>query len=260
VKKVGLISIGVVAGSLGTTLIHWAIGQRTELNGNSHGGDPSIPHAEAPVVAETSAGATANTNVQNDALPAALKSPPSARPPLSVEEVLARTKAEHRNRDTQMLLSAGFTTDRIEWFLNRREELLAKQALDAEERRLKGLSDPYSGRYVASRDLDLRDDIGDAEYTTYVAALGRPTTVEVTSVVPGSNAETAGLRDGDEIVTYGGKRVYNYYDLQKTASESKARGNTVIEVRRNGQTIQLSMPAGEVGLPKPRFEDVVRGK
>jgi C-terminal processing protease CtpA/Prc len=170
---------------------------------------------------------------------------------------LAEARANERRRESQQLLAAGFTPERIEWILRRKDELREQRARDSAERVRQGLADPFVGRFLLDGDLQLRDEIGDEEYTRIREATGRPTAVAVKTVQPGSNAEAAGLRTGDEIVSYAGKRVFNFYDLAKVAAENTS-GSVPVEIRRNGQKMQVTMSSGEVGISRDSFKDALK--
>jgi C-terminal processing protease CtpA/Prc len=177
-----------------------------------------------------------------------------------VEKFAARNAdaiSRAKQRETDQLLAAGFSLERIAWIRDRTAELLAEQTRAAAERKEKGLrnDDPYSLRYLIDSDLDLRKAMSDEEYARYRSATGRTTAVPVTGVAPGSNGESAGLQTGDEIVAYDGKRVFNYYDLEKAASEAGSV-EVLVDVLRDGKKLQLAMPAGSVGISQQSWAEM----
>lgn len=154
----------------------------------------------------------------------------------------------------QKLLSAGFTPDRADWLIQRTQELKAASYLIAKE---------YAGRplaeqrpiiqYLVDPDLPLREQVGDADYATYREASLRPIGAPVTGVIPDSPAARVGLKQGDEIIKYGDKHVYSYFDLVDMASKNKSGAPTFLEVRRDGQTFQVLLSAGELGIQEESF-------
>ena len=73
-----------------------------------------------------------------------------------------------------------------------------------------------------------------------VFALGVPVTQHVASVVPGSPAETAGLRPGDEIVAIDGKEVTPVLTDRVTSRIRATRGRPVaLTVERAGERLEL---------------------
>lgn len=178
--------------------------------------------------------------------------------PLTVEESVRRALALADERATGKLLSAGFTIDRINWIRHRTEELQVAQARASYERQRQGLPpDPFAIAYILDPDIDLREEIGIEEYEQYREALGRPAGIVIAGVLPTSSAETAGLRAGDEIVSYDGQRTFNSAELNALASGVGPGEYAVIGIRRDGQTMQLTVPRGPLSIqsamPLPYF-------
>ena len=53
---------------------------------------------------------------------------------------------------------------------------------------------------------------------------------------------------GDEIVAYGGKRVFDVGELNALTLEGTPGESVVLAVRRDGQNVQLVMPRGPIGI------------
>jgi S1-C subfamily serine protease len=94
----------------------------------------------------------------------------------------------------------------------------------------------------------LRTELGEADYERYRTAMGQPTSVGVADVLASSPAERAGLMPGDEIVAYGGKRVFDVGELNALTLEGTPGESVVLDVRRDGQNVQLVMPRGPIGI------------
>jgi S1-C subfamily serine protease len=94
----------------------------------------------------------------------------------------------------------------------------------------------------------MRTELGDADYERYLAATGRPTSVGVRDILASSPAETAGLMPGDEIIAYDGRRVFDMRELNALTLEGTAGESVVVDVRREGRTVQLVMPRGPIGI------------
>jgi membrane-associated protease RseP (regulator of RpoE activity) len=135
----------------------------------------------------------------------------------------------------QSLIAAGFTADRAEWITRRTEEL-RMEALQAQYDAQRG------GRPVQPAEL------GDADYERYLQAAGRPTAIPVRDVLASSPAERSGLQPGDEIVAYGGKRVFDMSELNALTLEGVPGESVIVDVRRAGQSVQLVMPRGPLGV------------
>lgn len=170
---------------------------------------------------------------------------------------LERAMSIRRQRETENLMAAGFAPDRIEWIRKRSDELQAQRNKDQLERRRKGLplDAEQEAAYYYDRDIGLRSEIGDEEYTRYRLALGRSAGVAVAALTQASPAGPAGLLPGDDIVNYGGTRVFNLAELNALASRRNPGDSVLVDVRRNGQTFQLVVPGGplriETKMPFP---------
>lgn len=156
----------------------------------------------------------------------------------------AAMRERARERQLQRFVDAGIPRERAEWIERRTEELevQAMQArYDAQRtgQPVQGLLDPERA---------LRKELGDAEYERYLTATGRPTQVQVSNVLASSAAERAGLQAGDQIVSYAGTRVFDMRELNALTSEGAAGESVSVEVRRNGQTVQVQVPRGPLGL------------
>jgi S1-C subfamily serine protease len=67
-------------------------------------------------------------------------------------------------------------------------------------------------------------------------------------VLPGSPGEKAGLRAGDEVVSYAGQRVFNVGELNSLTFEGTPGESVVVDVVRDGQQLQLVVPRGPIGI------------
>jgi len=142
------------------------------------------------------------------------------------------------------LVDAGFAPDRAAWIEKRTSELTMQQIQAQYQRRRGETVDPA----LLGGDQTLRTELGDPEYERYLAALGRPTKVGVFNVIPSSPAEQAGLRAGDEIMSYAGTRVFDMRELNDLTVEGTPGQSVVLEVQRDGQNVQLMLPRGPIGI------------
>jgi len=143
------------------------------------------------------------------------------------------------------LVAAGFSPDRAAWIEKRNSELVM-QTIQAQYAQRRGENvDPAQLR---GGEQTLRAELGDGDYERYLAAEGRPTRVGVFNVLASSPAEQAGLRSGDEILSYGGKRVFDIRELNDLTVEGTPGQPVVLEVQRDTQTLQLVIPRGPIGI------------
>ena len=157
-----------------------------------------------------------------------------------------------RNRDLgSALTSAGFSDADAERIETRIEQL----RLEAMQSRYDALRSGEPEAEIQARlqelqrtDVMLRAELGDADYERYLAATGRSTSVGVGAVIPSSAAETAGIRPGDEIRTYGGERVFDTRDLNRLLLEGEPGEPVLVDIVRDGQPMQVVIPRGPLGI------------
>ena len=156
-----------------------------------------------------------------------------------------------RDRDRSVadqLTAAGFSAGDAQLIETRIEELRV-EAMQAryEAMRSGEPADTLRGQ-LADSTTALRSELGDDQYERFLEATGRPTSVNVSGVLARSAAETAGLQDGDQIVAYGGDRVFDIRDLNRVLLEGDPGEPVVVDVVRGGQPMQIVMPRGPLGI------------
>src|SRR6185503_1499616 len=150
-----------------------------------------------------------------------------------------------QRRQIELLVAGGFPPDRAEWIYRRTQEL-RMQALQAQyEARREGRRDSVS---PFGEETTLRSELGDADYERYLTAFNRSTSVNVLTVLASSPAERVGLKPGDQIVSYGGTRVFDARELNALTFQGTTGESVVVEVRRDGQPLQLVLPRGPLGI------------
>jgi hypothetical protein len=153
----------------------------------------------------------------------------------------------YRDARINQLVRNGITPERAEWLLQRESEARF-EALQAEfdARRAGESIDPYASNLDAQ--TRLRSDLGDADYENYLQSMGQPTAVMIQEVLGSSPANRAGLQAGDQLVSYGGKRVFSMTELRAQAMQGQTGEDVVIEIMRNGTLMQLTVPRGPLGI------------
>jgi hypothetical protein len=220
---------------------------------------PSNSRPESSVAADTEA--ARSTSLTPRAAPAELAAGVSDGPatptPNHAEELLEDEEAsfapptETDPDRIELLIVAGFTTDRAAEIVHRESELRVAAAYA--EYAASGTVHPLTGAARTASATKLRAELGDTDYERYLAALGQPTSVVIGSIDPASAAANAGFLPGDEVVAYAGQRVFNARDLT-ALTEQRQPGETVAAtVVRDGQALQLYVAGGPLGLiPAPR--------
>jgi len=172
--------------------------------------------------------------------------PPSPRR-LFAERRALRAQQQSPEYRRDQLISAGFAADQAQWIVDReaqsRMDLLNAQYA---ARREGEPFDPLQSHLVMQ--VEMRQQLGDAGYEQYLEATGQPTNVPVFEVLQNSPGYAAGLRSGDEIVAYGGERVFNLGELNDLTVAGNPGETVAVDIMRDGQAMQIYIPRGPIGI------------
>ena len=192
--------------------------------------------------------------VLNDAIeqmrPGGAPPQPSAQPAEPPSEEPRRTAVRDRmspERRVERFLAAGFTAAEADWIMRREAELQMEALQERYDARRSGEPVGFFSSRGSARTA-LRDELGDADYERYLTANGRPTSIAVSSVLDGSPALAAGLRPGDQIVSYDGRRVFNMSEDNALTMQGEAGENVVVDITRDGIPMQVALPRGPLGI------------
>jgi len=179
-----------------------------------------------------------------------IEDPASGGPDPAIIEQRARVRREavtnpeeRQRRAIERLTAAGFAPDRAEWINRRTQELRMQGMQEQYEARREGRPPPTDVEAAT-----LRAELGDQDYERFLTAQGRSTTVNIMGVLASSPAERVGLQPGDEIVSYDGKRVFDAQELNELTLGGTSGESVVVDVRRGGQSLQLVLPRGPLGV------------
>lgn len=149
------------------------------------------------------------------------------------------------------LIQAGMSPARADQVLRRESEVRFESMQALYEARSSG-EDVDRFSMSTNPGALLREEIGDSDYEKYLLANNRPISVGVANVMAASPAERAGLQAGDEIVGYDGERVFSTTELmQRTMAGGD--GDVVVDVIRDGTSMQVVLPRGPIGVETGRF-------
>jgi hypothetical protein len=167
-------------------------------------------------------------------------------------EEARRQSLARGDQNKSRLIDAGFSEDRASWILTRAETLQMEQIQAVYDARQSG--EPLDrAAFRFDPDQALRAEIGDAEYEQYLEAYGRSTSVAVGTVLESSPGQRAGLQSGDEIVGYGGQRVFSYNELSSRTMNAQPGQSVVVDIVRDGVPMQVIVEAGPIGISNRGF-------
>ena len=164
---------------------------------------------------------------------------------------MARVRQQRLNR----LLENGYAASEAEELL-RLESVVSLEAMRAT---WEAQRDGDMARMMSSRNNAqtlLRERIGDAEYERFLTAQGQRTTVQIANVLEGSPGSLAGLRPGDQIVSYNGERTFSITDIRNLTLQGEPGTESVVEIERDGVRMQLNVPTGPIGVNGQGAENV----
>lgn len=160
------------------------------------------------------------------------------------EEYRRRNSVEGR---VERLIEAGFQPSQAAQIV-RREAELQMESLQARYDAERSGEEVDWWRDRSSTSSTLRAELGDTDYERYLVANNRSTSVSISSVIESSPAHAAGLLAGDEIVRYGGERVFSMTELTQQTMQGIPGENVAVDIVRNGITMQIVMPRGPFGI------------
>ncbi len=148
---------------------------------------------------------------------------------------------------TGQLVAGGFTEERARQILEIEDEV-RMEALQAEYDAQRDGETRSPWDVLQGSQNGLRERLGDAEYEKYLLAQGGSASITVGDVINSSPANRAGLRPGDQILSYDGKRVFSMDELRSMAFSGDPGEDVIVDIERNGQRMQLVLPRGPMGI------------
>ena len=94
----------------------------------------------------------------------------------------------------------------------------------------------------------LRETVGDETFDWLLYATQRPNRVAVRSLLSTGAAAQAGVQSGDLILSYDGRTVFKWGELQHATRQGKAGRLVTMDVFRDGQVQRVRVPSGPLGI------------
>ncbi|MDH3686846.1 MAG: PDZ domain-containing protein [Myxococcales bacterium] len=198
----------------------------------------------------------ASLSLQLEALrgePVADADPVAAAPP-SDEPLAARERAEAAGEiwfDESRLVAGGLRPADAELLRELYEEIQLERlyARDAATREgWPGQRLRQEFRELDARIAAVREDWGEDTYDWFLYAADRTNRVEIESVLGSSPAAEAGVRPGDVILSYAGRRIYTPAELRRATTEGTLGEIVALEVVSDGRSRRVDVPRGPLGV------------
>lgn len=182
----------------------------------------------------------------------ALASKPEVKTITPISRVENRFNRLNNLQTKQSLIKAGINEIRADEIIRSRNDLELKK-LELSDRATR---EDYidSNRYVSeysalvADETTLREELGDDDYDRYLYTNGQMNRVKATSVIIGSAADLAGMRDGDLIVNYAQYRIFDWNELKQATTEGVSGEYVNVDIVRDRQLMSLSVPRGPLGV------------
>lgn len=155
--------------------------------------------------------------------------------------------------DQRAALSAAGVPDTLAEDLIRRQARKDMARLDLQDRASREgwlRSDRYfeALEELDGGDFDIRAEIGDEAYDRFLFSIGESNRIQVSSVIPGSQAEKSGLMPGDVIERYDGRRLFAPGELRSATTQGMRDEFVAVQVRRGDGLIDTWLQRGPLGV------------
>lgn len=101
---------------------------------------------------------------------------------------------------------------------------------------------------INRQDVSLRDELGDDLYDEYLYSSKQNNRVKIASVMLGSAAEQAGIREDDIVLSYDVQRIFTWRELKSATTQGELGEYILISIYRDGEIFTLSVPRGPLGI------------
>ena len=150
--------------------------------------------------------------------------------------------------DEQALIDQGMSVSEVKRLRARFDEVELEK-LTARDRAARDGWSSSSRHSQELRDIQTRyrEEIGDEDYDRVLYASGRKNRVRVSDLLGGSAAANSGVRVGDVIYSYAGRRVFDPSSLYVMTTQGEADEYVQIVVIRDNRPFRLTTVRGPLG-------------
>lgn len=158
----------------------------------------------------------------------------------------SKDKEGEREKEIARFVEGGFSEDEAQWIVEKRENMFLDSLYSQWESRHQRYLEQGSTRKTATEEI--RDRLGQEGYERYLKSIGSDVSAVIGGVMEGAPGELAGLKEGDEIISYNGERVYNHMELADISAHGELGEPVTLEIIRNGEKMQIQMERGPLGV------------
>jgi hypothetical protein len=126
--------------------------------------------------------------------------------------------------------------------------VLERLELDNERMRAGETGMRYALRDAIAVQRRLRERVGDDDYDALLFAVGDPNRVVVSQMLERSPGAAAGLEAGDEVISYGGQRVFRPIELKALTAAGRLGESVEMRVLRDGDVVRVFVERGPLGV------------
>ena len=163
---------------------------------------------------------------------------------------------EYREIQTQRLLEAGLSPDRVEFILDKQERFQYDyMRYSYEYRHLQDKSSERGAELKEQLEIHsnprrlMEHELNKQEFDLYLQANGERQEMRIDRVVSETPAASIGLQPGDKIISYNGERVFHMGDLRAQIYKVTPGETVPLEVEREGGNREvLYVPSGPLGI------------
>jgi hypothetical protein len=177
----------------------------------------------------------------------------SFQEPDAQETALIEASQSRADLKKLSLINSGLSEDEAAYILRTESDATLAQLNSRYESQREAFqrSEPQNRPSLAQTN-PLRAKLGDDYYENYLKANGFPTTARISSIIESSPGYNADLKAGDRITAYAGKRVFNLNDVANLTFQGNPGESVLLEIVRNGEALQLTIPRGSIGVSSGR--------